>query len=444
MMAASDTSRTVVAVVGRPNVGKSTLFNRMVGRRSSIVHDMPGVTRDRTYGETEWCGKKFEIADTGGMVDHPVDPIVNKMQAQVAAAINEATAVLFVVDVTAGLTPADAEIADNLRKANKPVYIVANKADNPSLAGQADEFYSLGFGEVYPISALHGSGVAEVLDKLAELVPEQALAHSEQDDSEIRVAVVGRPNVGKSSLINSLLQEDRVLVDDEPGTTRDAVDVGFKWQDHHFTLIDTAGMRRRARVHESVEQFSVGRALSSIRRANVCALMVDFTTGVVEQDMRIAHKVFAEGRGLVLVVNKWDTAENKETQFSVLMKELRARSSMFSHVPFVTTSCTERIRLFDVLAKVVEVHATLTRRIDTSELNRFLAAAVLRNQPPVVRGRRGKLYYVTQAEVQPPVFVCFVNDPAKFSSTYMRYLENALRSKYAFDGVPLRLELRER
>ncbi len=443
-MAISDKSRTVVAVVGRPNVGKSTLFNRLVGRRSSIVHDMPGVTRDRTYGKTEWCGKKFEIADTGGMVEQPVDPIVHKMQAQVAAAINEAAVVLFVVDVTAGLTPADAEIADNLRKENKPIYIVANKADNLSLASHADEFYSLGFGEVYPVSALHGSGVAEVLDKLAELVPEQTPSPAEGDDSEIRVAIVGRPNVGKSSLINSLLQEDRVLVDDEPGTTRDAVDVGFEWQDHHFTLIDTAGMRKRARVHHSVEQFSVSRALSSIRRANVCALMVDFTTGVVEQDMRIAHKVFAEGRGLVLVINKWDTAEDKEAQFSVLMKQLRARSSMFSHVPFVTTSCTERIRLFDVLAKVVEVHAALTRRIDTSELNRFFASAVLRNQPPVVRGRRGRLYYVTQAEVQPPVFVCFVNDPAKFSSTYMKYLENTLRSKYAFDGVPLRLELRER
>jgi len=443
MMATTDTVRTVVAIVGRPNVGKSTLFNRLVGRRSSIVHDMPGVTRDRTYGETEWCGKKFEIADTGGMVEQPVDPLVHKMQSQVTAAIDEAAVVLFIVDVTAGPTPSDAEIADHLRKMNKPVYIVANKADNPALAGDADEFYSLGFGEVYPVSALHGSGVGEILDELAEFVPEQAPA-TEEDRCEIRVAIVGRPNVGKSSFVNSLLREERVLVDDEPGTTRDAVDVGFTWQDRHFTLIDTAGMRRRARVRRSVEQFSVSRALRSIRRSDVCALMVDITTGVVEQDMRIAHRVFAEGRGLVLVVNKWDTVQNKETRFSTLQKQLRGPSSMFSHVPFVTTSCTDRLRLFDVLAEVIEVYTALTVRIDTGELNRFVADAVVRNQPPVVRGRRGKLYYVTQAEVRPPVFVCFVNDPAKFSNTYMRYLENTLRGKYEFDGVPLRLELRER
>ncbi len=442
-MAATDTAQTVVAIVGRPNVGKSTLFNRLVGHRSSIVHDMPGVTRDRTYGETEWLGRRFQVTDTGGMVEQPLDPLVYKMQAQIRAAIDEAAAVLFVVDVTAGPTPADAEIADHLRKVDKPVYLVANKADNPARARDAAEFYSLGFGRPYPVSALHGSGVAELLDRLAGLVPEQTVQPAE-DTSEIRVAVIGRPNVGKSSFINSLLREQRVLVDDQPGTTRDAVDVGFRWQQRHFTLIDTAGMRKRARVRKSVERFSVARALRSIRRADVCALMIDITADIVDQDIRIAQRVFAEGRGLVLVVNKWDTVEDKEARFPVLRKQLRGRTSLFAHVPFVTTSCTERTRLFEVLTRVMEVYAALTRRVDTPELNRFIANAVHRNQPPVVRGRRGRIYYVTQAETRPPVFVLFVNDPAKFSQTYVRYLENMLRNTYGFDGVPLRFELRGR
>jgi len=441
-MVAAKTANTVIAIVGRPNVGKSTLFNRLVGRRSSIVHDMPGVTRDRTYGETQWCGRQFQIADTGGMVEQPIDPLVHKMQAHVRVAIDEASAVLFIVDVTAGPTAADAEIADHLRKVHKPVCVVANKADNPARGADAAEFYSLGLGAPYPISALHGTGVGDLLDAVAELIPQEA-GPDREDISGIRVAIVGRPNVGKSSFVNRLLREERVLVDDEPGTTRDAVDVGFRWHDRHFTLIDTAGMRKRARVRKSVERFSVSRALRSIRRADVCVLMTDVATGIVEQDMRIAEQVFAEGRGLVLAVNKWDTVEDKDVRFSQLEKQLRDRASKFSHVDFVTTSCTERLRLFDVLAKVLEVHDGLTCRVDTSELNRFVADTVLRNPPPVVRGRRGRVYYVTQAETKPPVFVLFVNDPEKFARTYMRYIENSLRDRYGFRGVPLCLQLRE-
>jgi len=436
-------AHTIVAIVGRPNVGKSTLFNRLVGRRASIVHDMPGVTRDRTYGEVEWRGTKLRIADTGGMVDQPVDPLVYKMQAQVRAAVDEAAAVLFVVDVTAGPTAADAEIADYLRKTDKPVYVVANKADNTALAADAGEFYSLGLGAPCAVSALHGTGAADLLDRFIGLAAEKG-AYTEENVSEIRVAIVGRPNVGKSSFLNSLLREERVLVDDQPGTTRDAVDVSFNWENHHFTLIDTAGMRKRARVRKTVEQFSVGRALSSIRRADVCVLMVDIDSDVVEQDIRIAQRVFAEGKGLVLVLNKWDTVDDKESRFRALQKRLRDRSSIFSNVPFVTTSCTEHVRLFDVLDAVVKTHVARSGRIDTAELNRFIDQAVLRSQPPLVRGRRGKVYYVTQAEVRPPVFVFFVNDPARFPMAYVRYLENTLRGRYNFSGVPLSMKFRER
>ncbi len=441
-MTDSNNSVCTIAVVGRPNVGKSTLFNRLVGRRSSIVHDMPGVTRDRTYGLCEWQGRTVRVIDTGGMVDETDSPLLDQMQAQVRAAIEESDVVLFIVDVSTGPTAADERIAGHLRKLGKPVYLVSNKADNIALSSAVTEFYSLGFGTPYPVSALHGSGVADLLDLLLNELPDAPTA-PEPDDDSVRVAVIGRPNAGKSSFINALLREDRVVVDDEPGTTRDAVDVRFEWNNQHYTLIDTAGMRRRSRIRQSVEQFSVSRAIASVRRSQVCVLMADVTTGVVDQDVRIAEKVFSEGRGLVLVLNKWDTVENKESRFKEIIKDVRRRSSLFSHVPFVTTSCTERQRLFDVLCRVDEVYQSYKTRIDTGELNRFFGDALADNPPPVSSGRRGKLYYVTQAESSPPTFVLFVNTPGRFSATYIRYLENTLRKRYGFSGVPIRIEVRE-
>ncbi len=453
--------RPVVAIVGRPNVGKSTLFNRMTGQRRAIVEDLPGTTRDRLYGDVEWAGRTFTLIDTGGLELRPSDAIMTSVAAQVRVAIEEADVILLATDSIDGVTAADHEIAHQLRrgiaadsgattsaKARKrgarPIIVVAGKADNEARRATSGEFWTLGFDEVIPVSAYHGANVGDLLDAVVDrLTP--ATGGDEEEDTRLRVALVGRPNVGKSSLLNRLLGEERAVVSDIPGTTRDAIDSVVTHNGDEIVLIDTAGIRRRGKVEPGIEKYSVLRSFRAISRADVALLLIDAVEGVTAQDVHIAGEIDRQGRGCVVVVNKWDAVPDKDAHTSGrYLDELARELNFMRWAPVVFISALTGQRARRVLDEAIEVQAARQERIPTAKLNEFLERAIETNPPKGFRGRMARFSFATQADAVPPTFVFFVNDPAAVHFTYQRYLENSLRERYPFRGTPVRMRFRPR
>lgn len=434
----------LVAICGRPNVGKSTLFNRITGKARAIVHDEAGITRDRFFGEAEWCGRRFRIVDTGGIIENPLDAVSKQMQAQVKSALDEAAVIIFVVDAQEAITRVDQEVRESLFRYGKPVVLAANKSDNERLAQNRHEFYALGLGDPIPVSSGHGLGMDDLMAAVVGHLPEgeDALAEPEPDTA-VKIAIIGKPNVGKSSFINAVLNEDRVIVDEQPGTTRDAIDVDFQWKGKDYVLIDTAGMRRKAGIKRSVEQFSVSRSLRTIRRADVSLLMIDATEGITEQDKRIISFARDNGAAMVLVWTKWDLVSDRALRFKQIPEEIDLKFPHLRFVPFVTISNVTRQRLFATFDEVDKVAMEAVKRIPTADLNKLIEEIKLAHNPPSVKGKRAKILYATQASVKPTVFILFVNQKRLFHFSYLRYVENQIREKYGFMGVPLRIELRE-
>lgn len=445
----------IVAIVGRPNVGKSTLFNRLVGRRLAIVEDQPGTTRDRLYAEAEWNGERFVVVDTGGLevltsggpAPQPdrtplavaSEPFVPAMRSQAEMAIQEADVVIMLADAIEGLTPADHEVADVLRRSSKPVLLAINKADNEARASDIYEFYALGLGDPIPISALHGIGVGELLDRVVELLPPEAPpARTEA----VQIAIVGRPNVGKSSLLNAILGQERAIVSEIPGTTRDAIDTYLEWEGQPVVLIDTAGIRRRGQIEQGIEKYSVLRALKAISRADVVLLLIDATEGVTAQDAHIAGYILDEMKSVVVVVNKWDAVPKDTYTMDEYRALVRAQLRFLDYVPVLFISAKTGKRVSTVLPTALRVHQQRLARIPTSMLNDIMREAIARHAPPSKAGKRLKFYYATQAGVAPPTFVFFVNDPELVHFSYERYIENRLREQYGFEGTPLKLVFR--
>jgi len=433
--------KPIVAIVGRPNVGKSTLFNRLVGQRLAIVEDVPGTTRDRIYGNAEWRGAAFTLIDTGGLQVGATDDLVAQVQAQARIAIAEADVIVFMTDVMEGLTAGDEEIVPILRRSRKPVILVANKADNRRLRLEATEFYQLGLGEPLPISALHGTGTGDLLDKIVASFPVQV---EEEEVEAVKVAIVGRPNVGKSSLLNAILGWERAIVHEEPGTTRDALDTFIEWDGEPVVLIDTAGIRRRGRIAPGVEKYSVLRALRAIDRADVALLLIDAVEGVTDQDTHIAGYILEEAKGVVIVVNKWDLIAKDTYTMDQYTQHIRERLKFIPYAPILFVSAKTGQRVNRVLEVALRVREERLRRIPTGELNRMVSEAVARHAPPSKAGKRLKIYYVTQADVDPPTFVFFVNDKRLLHFSYKRYLENQIRERFRFEGTPLRLSFRDK
>jgi GTPase len=494
----------IVAIVGRPNVGKSTLFNRIIGARTAIVEDRARTTRDRLYGDAEWNGRRFVIVDTGGLEVDTADPIELRVQEQARLAISEADVIVFVVDAAAGMTPADLEAAELLRRAPAPVIVAVNKADNEKREIEAAEFHALGWDETYPISASHGRGTGDLLDAMVWALPPEseqerarkareeeadawadevaagrlepfvvgdpeadeddgtdatasaedaeaarwdAAIAAEADRAPAAIAFVGRPNVGKSSLLNALLGEDRSIVSEVPGTTRDAIDTRLAWGRSEVVLIDTAGIRRRGKVASgaAAERYSTMRALTALSRADVAVLVIDAVEGLTSQDAHVAGYAVEEGKGLVVAVNKWDLVEDKtDRTFDQYIEWIRSDAPFLDFAPVVSISAKTGQRVGRVLELAVDIWAERRKRVPTAELNRMLMAATDRTPPPLVRGKRPKLFYATQAAIGPPTFVFFASDAAAVHFSYRRYLENRLRETFGFDGTPLRLVFRDR
>lgn len=438
------TRKAIVAIVGRPNVGKSTLFNDIAQRRLSIVEDTPGVTRDRLYASAEWREVPFTLVDTGGIETDGASDMLRFIREQAEEAIQEADVILFIVDARVGMTHEDQEIAKKLRQSNKPILLVANKADSPNQQAAVFEFYSLGLGDPIAVSATNKLNLGDLLDDILALFPEDALGNFEEDSEEIHVAIIGRPNVGKSSLFNSLIGKERSIVSDEAGTTRDAVDTTIVRDGQTFVFVDTAGMRKRARVEENVERYSVMRALRAVDRADIVLMVIDAVDGVTEQDKKIAGYAHEAGKGIILVVNKWDLVE-KETSTSLRYTEvIRQELAFMQYAPviFVSALTKQRLhRLPELIKYVAEQHAM---RISTSVLNQLVEDALNINPPPNDKGRRLKLLYSTQVKTKPPTFVFFVNDPKLMHFSYQRYLENKLRESMGFEGTPIHFIVRSR
>lgn len=431
----------VVAVVGRPNVGKSTLINRIMGSREAIVHDEPGVTRDRLYLRADWNGRDFLVVDTGGIVPGSDEELLRHIEEQAQVAIQEADLILFVVDADAGVTPVDEDVAGLLRKAHKPVLLVANKADNFSVEGAAYNFYQLGLGDPVPVSALHGRGSGDLLDEVVKRLP--ALPAQAPDGPEaIRVAIVGRPNVGKSSLTNALLGSQRMIVSPVSGTTRDAIDTGLMLDDQPFVLVDTAGIRRKAKVDYGVEQFSVVRALKAIDRADVVALVIDAVDGVTDQDQRIAKVSDESGKPMIIVVNKWDALEKDTHTMERFREQLLTDLRFVTYAPMVFVSAKTGQRVKQVLPTCQAAASEAARRVPTGVVNQVIGEAVAMTQPPGQRGKHLRIYYVSQVQVNPPTFAFSVNDPRLATDAYRRYLEHQLRAAFGFTGTPIRLTMK--
>lgn len=443
-----------MALVGRPNVGKSTLFNRLVGRRQAIVDDLAGTTRDRLYGFSDWGGKDFIVVDTGGLEPGRSDSPGQKMafeagglflkeiQTQVELAIAEAELIILVVDVVAGATPTDYEVAELLRRTKKPVVVAANKADNRQRQDEAVEFYALGLGDPIPISALHGRGTGDLLDEVIAGLP--LLEEEPAEDEAIRLAILGKPNVGKSSLLNKLLGQERVIVSDVPGTTRDAIDTRLLYEGKEIILIDTAGIRRRGKIGPGVEKYSFLRTLKAVSRADVCLLLIDAAQKVTAQDAHIAGYIVEEAKSVVILVNKWDTIEKDTHTMPEFARQIQAQLKFLDYAPLLFISAKTGQRVNKVLPLALQVQADRLLRIPTGELNRLLQEAVARHPPKGGQRHRLKFFYVTQAGVDPPTFVFFVSDPHLVHFTYKRYLENRLRERYGFLGAPLRLIFKAR
>lgn len=435
-------SRPIVAIVGRPNVGKSTLFNMLAGERISIVKDIPGVTRDRIYADVTWLNYSFTLMDTGGIEPQTNDLMLRHMREQAEMAIEMADVVLFLVDGKTGLVDADYQVADMLRKSHKRVVLVVNKIDSfDKQAMDVYEFYNLGIGEPHPVSSLGKLGVGDMLDEVIHLFPENL---EEEEDERPRVAIVGKPNVGKSSIINKLLGENRVIVSDIAGTTRDAVDTAITWKGKEYVFIDTAGLRRKNKIKEEIERYSILRTVSAVERADVVMLVIDATEGVTEQDAKIAGIAHDRGRGMIIVVNKWDAVEKDNHSVKEYTNKIRTTLSFlpYAEIMFVSAQTGQRLpKLFDSLELVIQNHSL---RIATGVLNDILTEAVAMQQPPSDKGRRLKIFYMTQVSVKPPTFVIFVNDKQLMHFSYTRYLENKVREAFGFAGTPLKFIIRER
>ncbi len=431
----------VVAIVGRPNVGKSTLFNRIAGERIAIVEDKPGITRDRIYAQGEWTGKRFHLIDTGGLEFGGEDVFIDHVRHQVELAVDEADVIIFVVDGREGLMPSDEEVATWLHRADKPVVLAVNKADNRRLREDMYEFYSLGFDEVIPISALHGTGTGDLLDAVVSRFPDRE--EEVFDEDTIRVSVIGRPNAGKSSLINAILGQERVIVSPIPGTTRDAVDTPLHRDGQDFVLVDTAGIRKRGKVYESTEKYSVLRALRAIERSDVALIVLDGERGIAEQDKRIAGYAHEAGCASIFVVNKWDAVEKDDKTMDRFRREIMKAFSFMDYAPILFVSAKTGQRVHKILPAVQEVAEQHAMRVSTSVLNQVLTDAMLTTPPPSERGKRLKIRYGTQVSVKPPTIVLFCNDPELAHFSYLRYLENRFREALGFRGTPLRIRLRK-
>ncbi|MCI8337127.1 MAG: ribosome biogenesis GTPase Der [Lachnospiraceae bacterium] len=435
-------SKPIVAIVGRPNVGKSTLFNMLAGERIAIVKDTPGVTRDRIYAEATWLKYQFTIMDTGGIEPESKNQMLRSMREQAEMAIEMADVVMFVVDVKQGLVDADYQVADMLRKARKDVVLVVNKVDNfDKLEADVYEFYNLGIGEPYPISSVAKLGIGDMLDEVTALFPKGV---EEEEDERPRVAIVGKPNVGKSSIINKLLGEDRVIVSDIAGTTRDAIDTPITWDGKEYVFIDTAGLRRKNKIKEEIERYSILRTVSAVERADVVILVIDATEGVTEQDAKIAGIAHDRGRGMIIAVNKWDAVEKDNHSVKKYTNEIRNVLSFmpYAEILFISAETGQRLpKIFDVLDVVIQ---NQQMRVATGVLNEILTEAVAMQQPPSDKGRRLKIFYMTQVSVKPPTFVLFVNDKRLMHFSYTRYLENKIREAFGFGGTSLRFLIRER
>jgi GTP-binding protein len=436
-------SKPVVAIVGRPNVGKSTLFNKLIGQRLSIVDDTPGVTRDRIYGECEWDGRKFTIVDTGGIEPESKDIILSQMRLQAELAIEAADVIVLVSDIRTGVVATDSEIADMLIKSGRPVILCVNKCDqigNPP--AEFYEFYNLGLGDPVPVSSVHGHGTGDLLDLIVNNLP--AEGNEEEENDVIKVAIIGKPNVGKSSLINKISGEQRCIVSDIAGTTRDAIDTKIENGYGHFTFIDTAGLRRKSKVDDNIERYSIIRAQLAIDRADVCVIMIDGTVGFTDQDSKVAGLAHEAGKGCVIVVNKWDIVEKDDHTMIEYRKILEKNFAFMAYAPIVFISAKTGQKLDRLFELIKHVANSNSMRIATGMLNDVLAQAVARVQPPTDKGRRLKIYYITQATVKPPTFVCFVNSAQLFHFSYQRYLENRIRETFGLEGTPIRFIVRER
>ena len=435
--------RPLVAIVGRPNVGKSALFNKLVGKRLSIVEDTPGVTRDRLYAKTDWNGREFDLVDTGGIEPKTDSEILVFMREQAVLAIEMADVIVLVTDFTTGVTATDEDVARMLLKSGKPILLVVNKMDSTGRSHpDIYEFYSLGIGDPISVSALHGHGTGDLLDECVNLLPPKT--DDEFDDDVIPVAVIGKPNAGKSSLINSILGEKRVIVSDTAGTTRDAVDTYFENESGKYTFIDTAGIRRKAKIDNNIERYSVLRAQMAIERADVCVIMIDAREGVTEQDTKVAGLAHEAGKASIIVVNKWDLIEKETGTMEQMRKKVLQGLSYMTYAPvlFISALTGQRVnRLFELI-NFVSNQASM--RITTGKLNAVLADATTRVQPPTDKGKRLKIYYITQVAIRPPTFVCFCNDTKLFHFSYLRYLENQIRLVYGLEGTPIRMIARER
>ena len=432
----------LVAIVGRPNVGKSTLFNRFTEARQAIVHDEPGVTRDRIYGQVEWNGVVFSITDTGGYVPDSSDRFEKAIREQVEIATEEADLLLFVVDVETGITDLDQEVANMLRKTEKPVLVLANKSDNQERRWNASVFYQLGIDDVFPISSINGSGTGELLDTIVERLPSPP--PDDEEDSRPRIALIGRPNVGKSSLSNALLNEDRSIVTEISGTTRDSIDAVLKYHGQEIVLVDTAGLRKRARITENIEFYANLRTERAIKSCDVAVLLLDATQGLESQDIRVLKQAESLNKGLVLAINKWDLVEKESNTERDFMRKIKERLKTLEYVPIVTISAVTRQRVYKLLDKALYVFANRSNRIPTSQLNEWMQATVNRTSPPMYRNRPVKINYVTQVRENPPVFAFFCNHPQGVKESYRRYLENKLREFANFEGVPLTLTFKNK
>ncbi len=435
-------ARPVVTIVGRPNVGKSTLFNRIAGKRISITEDTPGVTRDRIYAECEWLDNHFTLIDTGGIEPNTTDTIFAQMRIQAEIAIDMADVVLFMVDGKEGVTAADMEVAQMLRKAKKENILVVNKMDKFVNDDNAYEFYNLGIGDPVSVSSTEALGIGDLLDEVIAKFDESM--NTEDDNDSIKIAVIGKPNAGKSSIINRIIGENRVIVSDIPGTTRDAIDTKFERNGQKYTLIDTAGIRKKSKISETVEKYSVLRAFTAVERADICILVIDADKGVTDQDIRIAGYSHDNNKGMVIVVNKWDLVEKDNSTFNEYQKEVRESLAYATYAPILTVSALTGQRVNKILDEVDSIYNFRNLRVSTGVLNDIITEAVLMNQPRTVKGKRLKLYYGTQVAVNPPKFLIFVNDSTIVHFSYERYLENKIRESFEYKGTPIVIEFRSK
>jgi len=438
-------SKPVVAIVGRPNVGKSTLFNRVIGRNLAIVEDMPGVTRDRNYAEAEWEGKRFLLVDTGGFEPETDDPMYTRMREQTTLAVEEADHIIFLMDGQQGLVPSDIEVSQRLRASGKPVIYAVNKVDGVRHEALLPDFYRLGIDALFPVSAQHGPGFSELMDELSRMLPATDEPPQDKETGAMpRIAIIGRPNVGKSSFVNALIGEDRMIVSPVAGTTRDAVDSVYQYYGRKYVLVDTAGIRSRGRISQGVEKYSVMRAMKSISRADIALVLIDASEGITEQDERIVGLAHEAGKGIIIGLNKWDLVPDREQAFKRFMQDVQQRLKFADYASVLTISAVTRQRVTKVFEEIDRIVTEREKRVSTADLNRVFERLTAGHEPPLYRGKRVKYYYITQVDIKPPTFVVFVNYPDGVHFSYLRYIENNLRQSFGFRGTPVRIFAKRR